>query len=196
MKYRYYYRTMISLGAFLSVTGCSGKNPSSDNCTYTRQIGEPCDKCEMGCRTGLFCEEGICRVLCNNKDDCGSGEDCIGNRCVKTGKTEPTRNKQKGESCDAQNMCVNDLVCEGGKCLVVCQNKSDCETNEECKNSRCVPATGQITREVTMPDITSTADSATDNHGNMVQIKSSVISGSATDNNNNSIEINTGYWSK
>ncbi len=49
-----------------------------------------------------------------------------------------TETRQKGEDCDTVNLCIKGLICESGKCRVLCNSNSDCGPKEHCENNRCV----------------------------------------------------------
>ena len=73
-------RRVILLGIVLFlpfIASCSKQLPA----TYTRQVGEACNQ-QDNCKDGLFCENGICRIICKIDTDCNKGQHCEGDRCV------------------------------------------------------------------------------------------------------------------
>ncbi len=95
------YALVLLLPLLALVPGCS--KPVAGN-TSSQQLGEKCSPPETDCMEGLYCEDGTCRAVCQNDDDCGwpdSQMKCKAQRCVKT--IEPTNNNNNNNNQDAES---------------------------------------------------------------------------------------------
>ncbi|MEO1172662.1 MAG: hypothetical protein AAFX94_11530, partial [Myxococcota bacterium] len=110
------------------------------------------------CSTANPCEDGICLTVlgrcveCVDSNDCGTGRVCtLGNQCETPGTCALNGNcTDRGLVCDSETgncrPCVarvecGDLACLGGTCTA-CTGASDCGTNRNCVDGRCVNAPG------------------------------------------------------
>ena len=69
----------------LLLSGCPDKPLPSNN---SRQLGENCDEINA-CDSGMYCEYGICRLVCADTADCEVGQECKEGRCVKSTNVKP-----------------------------------------------------------------------------------------------------------
>ncbi len=131
MKLSYH---LILAGSLILITGCPQQpTPGTD----TRQINDPCDKTN-GCMPGLICEDGLCRKVCTDVNDCpdDSNYSCQDGRCVKNTTAAP---RKEGESCNDNQLCATGLDCQNGICKKPCTGKNDCLDGEICQNGKCIP---------------------------------------------------------
>ena len=107
-----------------------------------------CDDCEQ-CPPQV-----ITKCLCDNENDCGACQDCIGGFCVDkcTDKLCDTANEVCVECLDS-NTCINGQECIGGSCqcpvdkpfvneegrCISCLDTSNCKACETCVDGACIP---------------------------------------------------------
>lgn len=136
-------------------TGCSSDNGPV---TYSRQFEESCDDTNR-CQEGLFCEDSICRRLCQSKGECPSGYLCTNSRCTKDlndsseancgngesniGEQCDDGNKNDGDGCSAKCSIEPNYVCDGSPSVCKCASGYDdanhdgiCEKLDPCGNGQ------------------------------------------------------------
>lgn len=125
----------------LAMAACNGQEPE----TYTAQLGETCTQTKH-CLSGLYCEDGTCRKICQTKDDCLSTQECIHSRCVNKSQDDPIEdedhtdtpvdncgngklddneqcddgNKQTGDGCAAGCTIEANYTCDGQPSICQC----------------------------------------------------------------------------
>ncbi len=192
-------RKLVMLGVLCLpfLVGCHNNTPQKEG---SRRISELCDN-EHQCVSGLVCDDGLCRQVCEIHEDCPNDYKCENGACVPGERPAPTGPSEKnlGERCDNdQNKCVTGLTCESGICKKSCSSASDCnQDTEECDPDKkvCVkkadavglgiPAGGSLT------NIAGTTKSA-DGHYE-VKVLGGSMSG-VSQGENTKVQANEGSW--
>ena len=110
-------------------TGGSGGSPAMD-CTTA------------GCPTGQFCVNKMCRTMCTEDPQCGSGESCCGGGCV---DTDDARDHcgECGNECEPTERC-NDGGCVALKCEVDFDASVPLDATDGCPaNESCIEMSGE-----------------------------------------------------
>lgn len=131
----------------LSAVGCKPDYPECDT-------DEHCQDSEEGQESGnLYCVNNTCQQ-CRGDEDCGEGQECVGNACEdipgwcsSTGDCpgdQVCRGNECGPECLDENDCEDGFTCEGGSCVEEqeeeCSTDGDCGVNEVCERNECVEA--------------------------------------------------------
>ena len=144
-------RSVLALGAFVAaawlLTACGPTYPNCSTDSHCKARGEfcldgKCAQCRIdahcpgaGTDACVTCAQGACgrkADCCTSKLDCGSGRQCVGNRCIAecAADTDCTGGKkcvagsctapagvQAGGGCKADTDCGAGLICDSGKCV-------------------------------------------------------------------------------
>jgi hypothetical protein len=144
----------VPLGNGENACACQGDNECNNGkgCRELRCVGDSNEgakegeRCNPTCQSGLNClgnpsVDGICVRPCQQDSQCASiftKCDTARQHCV----AENKGTRQRGETCDPQNLCVSGLFCtvlqqgaQTGVCLPICnpQDANPCAGGERCE---------------------------------------------------------------
>lgn len=104
---------------------CADAGPGSSGCTsYDRFC-----KCDTA---RLTCTNGRCGSICNLDAECGTGNKCVGGKCVQ---------------CLDDSTCQAGWTCQNGSCTPPCTSDGDCPMFQRCQVGKCVDGGCQTDRE-------------------------------------------------
>lgn len=144
---------LVLLAAVMAVSaGCAGQSyPNCASDDMCKPKGEYCvdNKCAQ-CRTSANCPGDLCATCdhgtcghkagcCNTKLDCGSGQACQANQCVRECKADT--DCPSGQKCGPEGTCMLASLVSGKS--DGCTRDGDCGGDLRCQQGMCVDAKGQ-----------------------------------------------------
>lgn len=110
-----------------SCTGRGSPNVEPNLCYSCKYFGDTGCDTETPCCDDSTCSDGRCcrsrGARCSTKADCCNSSDiCLGGTCRAC--------KQKGETCSTGSECCSGLRCDGGRCILPCNEGAPCSTGK------------------------------------------------------------------